>query len=946
MTDNCISVYSEWLPGKGFIIWTVGGGHTTVFHELKYLLFARHKATYYGTFIDTGNHQDREVLYLSPLTALDFFTIQTWSGELDWRWSDEISGLMEAVPRLRKALASGYWKPDFSNWREGQRGWRMDWTRAAGFDDLLAKAPFIDEWAGLIINELIEQKPEINRAWEKILLSYPVLTPVQDRPQPLSGDEETWLEAAGWQQDRTPFRTCLELAEPEGENTAWQLNIILQDKEDRGSLAAWEPGAMRPDWQEHGARVERDIKKWINLLPWLAERSEEKYEAEAGIRRELTEVEAWEFLNTGSIQLVQAGHTIFLPKWWQEVQKLVPSLKIRTRSSVGSSKESLLGVSQIVQFDWNLAVGDLELSEEEFRKLVAKKRRLVQIQGKWIQLDPTFLKKIQQYLRKKDGISLGEILHMRLLTPVDEPSLAEEADPSEALQVEVELSGQLALMVEQLNHLDQIPMLDNVAAFRGSLRKYQLAGATWLLFLRRFGLGGCLADDMGLGKTIQWIAYLLIVKERENPALPSLLICPTSVLGNWQKELARFAPDLKAQLHYGPQRSKGPDFLASIAGFDLVITSYNLAHIDEEELSTVEWDCICLDEAQNVKNTYTKQAAAVRKLKGRHRIAMTGTPMENRLTELWSLFDFINPGYLGSSKEFSRSFISAIEKKGDAADIGRVQKLIRPFLLRRVKNDPAIELDLPDKQEQKEYIPLTVEQASIYESVLQDLFNKLENSDGMARRGLILSTLMKLKQICDHPALFLKEGPLESISAGSKKVERLLEMIAELRQQGDRCLIFTQFIKMGQLLQDVILKELGEESYFLHGSTPRKDRDDMVASFQEPSNNCNVFILSLKAGGLGLNLTAANHVFHFDRWWNPAVENQATDRSHRIGQNRHVMVHKFISLGTMEERIDEVLERKSGLNEQIIGARETWVTEISTSELRELFSLRKEWVGA
>ncbi|MDD4238569.1 MAG: DEAD/DEAH box helicase [Desulfotomaculaceae bacterium] len=945
MTDNCISVFSEWLPGKGFMIWAAAGDHTTVFHELKYLLFTKHKATYYGTFIDTGYHQGTEVLYLSPLASLDFFSTQTWSGELDWQWSDEIKELMETAPQFRKALAGGYWKPDFDKWREGRRGWRMDWERASGFDDMPSKVPFIDEWADLIINELIEQKPEISRAWEKILSSYPVLTPVQDRTPPLTGDEETWLEAAGWKQDHTPFRTCLELAEPEGESTGWLLNIILQDKEDRGSLAAWEPGAMPPDWQIFGDRVERDIRKWINILPWLENSSGEEPEGASIFRQELNEVEAWEFLHTGSIQLAQAGHTIFLPKWWKEVQKLVPALKIRTRSSVGSPKESSLGISQIVQFDWNLAVGGLELSEEEFGKLVEKKRRLVQIQGKWIQLDPSFMKKIQQYLRKKEGISLGEILHMRLLTPVDGPSLDQDNDPAEALHVEVELSGQLAQMVEQLNNLDQIPILDTVTSFQGSLRKYQLAGTSWLLFLRRFGLGACLADDMGLGKTIQWIAYLLKVKESENQALPSLLICPTSVLGNWQKELARFAPGLKAQLHYGPQRAKGADFLPFMQGADLVITSYNLAHIDEEELSTVEWDCICLDEAQNVKNTYTKQAAAVRKFKGRHRIAMTGTPMENRLTELWSLFDFINPGYLGSSKEFSRSFIQAIEKKGDAADIARVQKLIRPFLLRRVKNDPAIELDLPEKQEQKEYIPLTVEQASLYESVLEDLFNKLENSDGMARRGLILSTLMKLKQICDHPALFLKEDQLENISAGSKKVERLLEMIAELRQQGDRCLIFTQFIRMGQLLQEVILKELGEESYYLYGGTPRKDRDEMVARFQEGANNCNVFILSLKAGGLGLNLTAANHVFHFDRWWNPAVENQATDRSHRIGQNRHVMVHKFISLGTMEERIDEVLERKSSLNEQIIGASETWVTEIPTSELRELFSLRKEWVA-
>ena len=947
MPDNSISVYSEWLPGKGFMLWAGDSDHKTVFHELKYLLFARHKATYYGTFVDTGNHRGREVLYLSPLTSLDFFTTRTWSGEVTWQWSDEIRTLMETAPLFRKALAGGYWKPDFDKWREGRRGWRMDWERGSAFGDLPDKIPFIDEWADLIINALIEHKPEINRAWEKILSSCPALAASQDRSQPLSGDEETWLEAAGWKQDRTPFRTCLELAEPEGENAGWLLNIMLQDKEDRGSLAVWEPGAMRPDWQKYGGRVKRDIQKWINILPWLEDSTGKEDEGAYGLRRELNEIEAWEFLNTGSIQLAQAGHIVFLPRWWKEVQKLVPTLKIKTRSPGRASQESLLGVGQLVQFDWNLAVGGLELPEEEFRKLVAKKRRLVQIQGKWIQLDPSFIKKIQQYLRKRKGISLGEILHMRLSAPVADPASEQEADAAEALHVEVELSGQLAQMVEQLNRLDQIPILETIASFHGTLRKYQLAGASWLLFLRRFGLGGCLADDMGLGKTIQWIAYLLKARENENLSYPSLLICPTSVLGNWQKELARFAPSLKAHLHYGPLRAKGVDFLPSIEGAHLVITSYNLAHIDEEELSSVEWDSICLDEAQNIKNASTKQAAAVRKFKGRHRIAMTGTPIENRLTELWSLFDFINPGYLGSSKEFNRSFISAIEKKGDAADIGRVQKLIRPFLLRRVKNDPAIELDLPEKQEQKEYIPLTVEQASLYESVLEDLFNKLENSDGMARRGLILSTLMKLKQICDHPALFLKEEPLESIHAGSKKVERLLEMIAELRQRGDRCLIFTQFVRMGQLLQEVILKELGEESYYLHGGTPRKERDEMVTRFQDTGpSNCSIFILSLKAGGLGLNLTAANHVFHFDRWWNPAVENQATDRSHRIGQNRHVMVHKFISLGTMEERIDEVLERKSILNEQIIGAGEAWITEISTSELRELFSLRKEWVGA
>lgn len=949
--STSISVFSEWVPGKGFVLW--GGGNGINSGDLKYLLFTWHKPTYYGTFIDTVSHRGRQVIFLSPLTALDFFTAQTWSGEADWRWSDEIVTLMETAPRLKAALAAGHWRPDFHKWREGVRGWLVEWDSNPDFSDIPAKVPYIYEWADQIINELIDQYPEIGQAWDKLMSSYPALNPARKQSRTLACDEETWLEAAGWKQDQTPFRTCLELAEPEGDSPVWPLNIILQDKQDHNTVAVWEPGGpdrsdeMPPDWRQHSGRIEREIKRWTSVLPWLQDAGGEQPGGTAGLRSALNEDEAWEFLNTGAIQLAQAGCTVFLPRWWEEVKKLLPALKIRPRSSVGSWKESRLGLSQIIQFDWNLAVGGLELPEEEFRKIVEKKRRLIQVRGKWIQIDPSFIKKIQQIIRKKEGLSLGEILHLSLLTPDASLSAKQEAGAEEALQIEVELGGQLAQMVEQLHNLSRVPVLEAAASFRGTLRKYQQAGTSWLLFLRRFGLGGCLADDMGLGKTIQWIAYLLKVKESENPALPSLLICPTSVLGNWQKELARFAPELKAYLHYGPQRAKGSDFLPSVQGADLVVTSYNLAHIDEKELSMVEWDCICLDEAQNVKNAYTKQAAAVRRFKSCHRIAMTGTPMENRLTELWSLFDFINPGYLGSSGEFSRKFVNVIEKKGDAADIGRVQKLIRPFLLRRVKSDPAIELDLPEKLEQKEYVPLTVEQASLYESVLHDLFEKLENTEGIARRGLVLSTLSRLKQVCGHPALLLKDDRPGNISGRSKKVERLLEMVAELRQQGDRCLIFTQFVRMGLLLQEVLMKELGEQSYYLHGGTPKKVRDEMVDRFQDinAGDNCGIFILSLKAGGLGLNLTAASHVFHYDRWWNPAVENQATDRSHRIGQTRHVMVHKFISLGTMEERIDEVLERKSGLSEKIVGGSEAWITEISTGELRELFALRKEWVG-
>ncbi|OPX88263.1 MAG: ATP-dependent helicase HepA [Pelotomaculum sp. PtaB.Bin104] len=981
MTVQTIKITCEWLAGEGFLIW---GDHQdkhydqtlSLAQELKFCLLIRHRPSFYGTFIDVCRHDGRFVIKLPSRAALDFFTETTWAENLPWQWSAEILKLRKIAPKVRETLAAGLWRPDFDRWLAGQRGWLIDWPDQRTFTEDRSDIPYLEEWAGLVINELIEQNQEIGRSWKTITKAYPLLQTGLDSQFPFTGNEEEWLEAIGWNLNKTPFKTCLELAEPDAERNCWRLNIILQDKNHPDRFVYWEPAGsaaaekIQEEWQEHQEQIRRDLTRWTRILPELASlpkadkisppvpssepgsrnAGEEQHEGPEILRRELSETEAWEFLNTGSLQLAQAGYTVLLPKWWEEVQQLKPLLKVKTRSSVGSWGESCVGVNQIIQFNWSLAVGDLELTEEEFRQFTEKERRLMQVRGKWIQLDPSLLRKIQRFVRKKKGLPLGEILHLHLLA--DAPAAQEEQAPGaeEALQIELELSGQLAQMVEQLNRLSAVPIVDTAAAFHGQLRNYQRIGASWLFFLRRFGLGSCLADDMGLGKTIQWIAYLLKVKESEEQLRPSLLICPTTVLGNWTKELERFAPGLKVYLHYGPRRARGEDFPTKVEGMDLVITSYNLAHLDEAELCSIQWDCICLDEAQNIKNEYTKQSAAVRKFTGRHRVAMTGTPMENRLTELWSIFDFINPGYLGGSGEFSRRFVSVIERKKDRQVIERVQRLIQPFLLRRLKSDPAIELDLPAKQELKDYIPLTLEQASLYENVIHELFEQLKDVDGMARRGLILSAITRLKQICDHPALLLKEETPSGLRKRSNKIDRLLEMVDELRQEGDRCLIFTQFVKMGNLLQQALERELGEQAFFLHGGTPRKQREEMISRFQAPpksgQKNCNVFILSLKAGGLGLNLTAANHVFHFDRWWNPAVENQATDRSHRIGQAKNVLVHKFISLGTMEERIDEMIERKTGLNELIVGGGETWITEIPTSELRDIFALRKEWIGS
>jgi SNF2 family DNA or RNA helicase len=438
-----------------------------------------------------------------------------------------------------------------------------------------------------------------------------------------------------------------------------------------------------------------------------------------------------------------------------------------------------------------------------------------------------------------------------------------------------------------------------------------------------------------------------------------LLICPTSVLGNWQKEVRRFAPSLRILLHYGSKRLGGDAFYAEASEVDLVLTSYATSTLDQELLGSYTWSAICLDEAQNIKNPGTKQAIAVKSFPARHRIALTGTPIENKLAELWSIYDFTNPGYLGTARAFAERFGQAIERERDETRTQELQRLVKPFMLRRKKKDPNIMLDLPEKNEMKTYIHLTGEQSALYEQTVKELMDEVKKLEGIQRKGAILSALTRLKQLCDHPVLLTKEAvpvpedereeAAESamLISRSAKLERLLDLVKELREEGERCLIFTQYIGMGEMLQRVLGRELGEPVLYLHGGSSKTARDRMIEQFQSQelpdAEQPNVFILSIKAGGVGLNLTAANHVFHFDRWWNPAVENQATDRAYRMGQTRDVQVHKFISLGTLEERIDEMLESKQQLSDDVITSSEGWITELSTDALRDLFTLRRDW---
>ncbi|MCM3140686.1 DEAD/DEAH box helicase [Brevibacillus sp. MER 51] len=914
--------------------------------ELAGTLFAWDEASYYGTFLDKNEHG----VLLSPAKALSFFVFPQWLLHRTYSVSTPFEQFTHVAGMIRDTLAQGAIAPDFSSWKKGQIGWRALHT-PVDFPE------YGHRWLSFIVEESLQGTGEIGRMWEQLLTQYPALYVMGAELSPHLQEQE-WLQSIGWLPDTTPFRTCLQIVEAEEHPNDWQLQVYLQNREEPDQLFLIEPHQLTAegvataripaDWREHWNRFVTDLAKCKEILPW----QKDTRENQSRFLTRLTNEQAWIFLTSSSLQLVQAGIHVFLPAWWEQVRRVKPKLKAKITTSVGASRQSFLGVSQLMDFEWKLALGPVELSEEEFEELIKQKQRLLKIRGHWVQLTPDLFLQLQEALKKnqaKNGMSLRDVMRMHLAPTVDVEELPEdEYDFDTSLTVEVQLNQHLRELLNQLQETKRIPIMEQPSTFHGTLRNYQLEGSSWLFFLRRFGLGACLADDMGLGKTVQFITYLLHVKQHGPASTPSLLICPTSVIGNWQKELKRFAPSLHVMIHYGNDRQKKEAFLPAIKGADLVITSYALSHLDEQELGMVTWDTICLDEAQNIKNAYTKQASAVRDLKAWHRIALTGTPIENRLSELWSIFDFLNPGYLGSLGEFTQRFVHPIERDQDQQLINQVQRLIQPFLLRRVKTDPNIQLDLPDKNESKEYVPLTTEQGALYETAIQDMFDRMEKASPMERRGLILTTLTRLKQLCDHPALILNEIATTDEASRSHKLERLLELVEDIRQKKERCLIFTQYIEMGNLLQRVLTREGYGPVYFLNGATKKEKRDEMIARFQDSTlpdeERGAIFILSLRAGGTGLNLTEANHVIHVDRWWNPAVENQATDRAHRIGQQRNVHVYKFISLGTIEERIDEMMERKLSLSQQIVGTGESWITELSTEELRDLFTLRHDWL--
>jgi SNF2 family DNA or RNA helicase len=598
-------------------------------------------------------------------------------------------------------------------------------------------------------------------------------------------------------------------------------------------------------------------------------------------------------------------------------------------------------MESLVNYKWKLSLGETELTEAEFRALAKLKSPLVQIRGQWVSLDAEQIEaaiKFWEQHQLEGEMSLLDAMKLGLGGETSAGGL-----PIDGIESDKWLSSWL----KKLEQADKLEQLSQPKGLDGQLRPYQLYGYSWLAFLRKWGMGACLADDMGLGKTIQTISLLLHEKgTKKKLSAPVLLIAPTSVVTNWEREIGRFAPGLQTYIHRGASRMRGEEMRDAVKGQDVVLTSYPIARLDAESFQSTKWLAVILDEAQNIKNPEAKQTQAIRKINAEFRIALTGTPVENRLSELWSIMHFLNPGYLGAHKSFRENFSLPIERYQDEEAIKQLKQLTAPFILRRVKTDPRVISDLPEKVETKVYCSLTEEQATLYEAVVQDVMKKIEEEDGIKRRGLVLSMMMQLKQICNHPVQYLhqkRKGSADvTLDNRSGKLERLGELLEEVLADNDRALIFTQFAEMGEMLAEYLPKAFGAATQFLHGGTSAKMRDQMVNRFQEDEHAPPIFILSLKAGGTGLNLTRANHVFHFDRWWNPAVENQATDRAFRIGQKRNVQVHKFVTTGTLEEMIDDMIESKKGLAQAVVGSGENWLTEMSTDELRRVVALRRQ----
>src|SRR3989344_3107442 len=691
------------------------------------------------------------------------------------------------------------------------------------------------------------------------------------------------------------YKLLLRLCEPESDEK-WLIEPFLQSEKDQSLLIplseVWNKGLLH-SLAIKNLSTAKKFSVFIKMNPGPFNLSPKDAEI---------------FITQDAPLLLAQNFAVQIPKKFGKVQPL---------RIVASLPQTRKGVTEgFLNFEYRVAVGESVLSIKEFLAIASVKRRLVRVKEKWVEINPDDAARLLKLLENR-GSSIRDVA----LPGAD---AATQGFDIEAVEKNISYNSVAELLA---SHVSPAKEPDG---FTGSLRHYQSLGIGWLCYLRDAGYGALLADDMGLGKTVQVIAYLLTNKKIKKHN-SSLIICPTSVIGNWVAELAKFAPKLNVKVHHGNDRCDFKAFTKELSDADVILTSYALAWRDHEALCATNWQSIILDEAQNIKNPITKQSKYVKIINASHKIALTGTPIENRLSDLWSIMDFLNPGLFPCWKDFQDNFAKPIEEEGDSRMASLLKSAVGPFMLRRLKVDKGICDELPAKTESIEWCALKEEQATLYQAVVDETLQAIKDND--ASRMAILASITKLKQICNHPSNFLKDT--KSLGDRSGKVERLRDIAKKIIENHESCVIFTQFAEMASLLSDDIRKHVHDNVGLIHGGLSRTDRDTLVSWLQK-LDSTGILVCSLKAGGVGLNLIAANHVIHFDRWGNPAVENQASDRAYRIGQKKDVFAHKFITLGTIEEKIDQMIERKVALSDSIIGKG-----NLDKKALREFFSLKK-----
>ena len=668
--------------------------------------------------------------------------------------------------------------------------------------------------------------------------------------------------------------------------------------------------------------IAKIVEKQLNYANRYMPELETLFEDEDKLALDLNLGEVYKIITQTAYYLQKAQIEVILPD--ELVNVIVPRASINAKVKASRSGDlldifnttssSAISLDDILDFSYEIALGNDKLSLEEFQELVKGSQGLVKYKDKYILIDQDESKKIFEKIAKADH---SKMTRMKLIHASMSGQLEDfDFDYDEAF-------------ANILKDFTKPVEVDPPKGLKGELRPYQQTGLKWLWTNVSKGFGCCMADDMGLGKTIQVISLILKLKEEEKLKKPVLVVCPTTLMGNWMKELQLFAPDLKATTYHGLDRQLNTNV-------DIILTTYAIMRIDIEELKKQQWGMIIVDEAQNIKNPDTAQTLAVKILKSDIKIAMTGTPVENRLTELWSIFDFINAGYLGSLKEFQKSYAIPIERFKETSRATKLKKSVSPFVLRRLKTDKHVISDLPEKMVLNDYCYLSKNQAVLYEKTLNEMMEKISGFTGINRRGNIFKLITALKQICNHPYQFLKSGDMNKESSG--KMEQCIQLVQSIIDNDEKTLIFTQYKEMGDILTHVIEEECNTTPLFFHGSLNVNQREEMINKFQTDTDT-KVMILSLKAGGTGLNLTSATNVIHYDLWWNPAVEDQATDRTYRIGQDKNVMVHRLITLGTFEEKIDEMLKSKKELADMAVYEGEKIITELSDEEIYEIFTL-------